>query len=207
MSDDSGRAPEGAPRDDAAIALAWQSAAYRVWYELHGFVDERRDQVVTQHELRAGMGPAEDVPEAVAIGRAQKVVLGVLRARLESEPSLAHRFVAQPGWPWLAKLVAAIRLRELASAKIVQRGARARASFDVSGLARTYHGKALLKSLGFERRKVLEKDELAKLEAACAKIKLTLPRVVEPTTTERFFSGEPAASDTSSDTADTSGDD
>lgn len=187
MSDDTS---QPSPRDAAAIELAWQSAAYRVWYELHGFVDERRDQVVTQHEVRAGMGAPEDVPEAVATGRAQKVVLGLLRARLETEPSLAHRFVAQPGWPWLAKLIAAIRLKELASAKIVQRGARARASFDVSGLARTYHGKALLKSLGFDRRKILEKDELAKLEDACAKIKLTLPRVVEPTTTERFFAGE-----------------
>lgn len=187
MSDETS---QPSPRDAAAIELAWQSAAYRVWYELHGFVDERRDQVVTQHEVRAGMGAPEDVPEAVATGRAQKVVLGLLRARLETEPSLAHRFVAQPGWPWLAKLVAAIRLKELASAKIVQRGARARASFDVSGLARTYHGKALLKSLGFDRRKILEKDELAKLEDACAKIKLTLPRVVEPTTTERFFAGE-----------------
>lgn len=186
-----------APRDATAIELAWQSASYKVWYELHGFVTDRHDQVVTQHELRAGMGPAEDVPEAVATGRAQKIVLGLLRARLEAEPAIAHQFVAQPGWPWLAKLIAAIRLRELASAKIVQRGARARASFDVSGLARTYHGKALLRSLGFERRKVLEKDELAKLEDACAKIKLTLPRVVEPTTTERFFSGEGSSTESS----------
>ncbi len=188
-------AAEKPAADAAAVDLAWRSVAYRVWYELHGFVDERRDQLLTQDEVRAGMGPPEAVPEAVATGRAQKVVLTVLRARLEAEPSLAHRFVAQPGWPWLAKLVAAIRLRELASAKIVQRGARSRASFDVTGLVRTYHGKALLKSLGFERRKVLDKDELATLESACAKIKLTLPRVVEPTTTERFFSGEASTPD------------
>ena len=34
---------------------------------------------------------------------------------------------------------------------------------------------------------MLDKDELAKLVEACAKVKLVLPETVEPTTTERFF--------------------
>ena len=182
--------------DTAELDRTWRSPVYRVWYELHGFVDDGlRDPVLTQHEILAGMGPFEEVADAVATARAQKVVLGLLKARLEAEPPIAHRFVAQPGWPWLAKLIAAVRLKELASARIVQRGARGRASYDCTELVRTYHGKSLMRSLGFERRRVLGKDDLAKLEEACARIKLTLPRVVEPTTTERFFSGDDGTSE------------
>lgn len=182
------------------VTQTWRPVVYKVWYELGGFLDTRVDPILGQPEILAGMGPFEAVADAVAVARAQKVVLGLLKSKLEAEPALAHRFVAQPGWPWLAKLVAAIRLRELAGARIVQRGGRAQASFDCTELVRTYHGRAILRSLGFERRRILTKAELAKLEEACAQIKLTLPRIVEPTTTERFFAaggdgGEAAGDD------------
>ena len=36
-------------------------------------------------------------------------------------------------------------------------------------------------------QRVLDKDELEKLNETCAKVKLVLPETVEPTATERFF--------------------
>lgn len=190
------------------VAQTWKPVVYRVWYELAGFLDDRRDPILSQLEILAGMGPFEPVADAVAVARAQKIVLGLLKSKLEADPALAHRFVAQPGWPWLAKLVALIRLKELAGARIVQRGARAQASFDCTELVRTHHGKALMRSLGFERRKILTKAELAKLEEACAQIKLTLPRIIEPTTTERFFSADAGSGDAADgDSADAAGGD
>lgn len=177
------------------VKLTWRPVVYDVWYELHGFVVDRYDPILTQHEIILGMGAFEAVAQAVAVARAQKVVLSLLKSKLDAEPALAHRFVAQPGWPWLAKLIAIVRLKELAGVRIVQRGARASGTFDCTELVRTYHGKALMRSLGFERRRILSKNELEKLEAACAQIKLTLPRVVEPTTTERFFASSSEEAD------------
>jgi hypothetical protein len=52
----------------------------------------------------------------------------------------------------------------------------------------------LLTDAGLSRQKVLDKDELEKLQGACAKVKLVLPESVEPTTTEAFFDEVIAAS-------------
>ena len=89
--------------------------------------------------------------------------------------------------PLWNQLLTAARIKELARAKIVKKGGRKQLRYDVADLAKTYFGKALLSEAGLARQKVLDKDELDKLTAACAKIKLTLPESTEPTTTEVFF--------------------
>jgi hypothetical protein len=177
--------------DGSRVSDAWQALIGKTHQELSALVDG--DPPITMVELGAAMGAPEDVPEAVIAARAQKALLGLLKSRLEATPSLARVFVAPPSWPWLAKLLAIVRIKELAAARVVLRGKR---GYDVTELAATHHGKRLLDGLGFGRRRMLDKSELAQLEQACNEVKLTLPRVIEPTTTERFFASDTSSSNT-----------
>ena len=130
--------------------------------------------------------PKDTAPELID-GMMQKAVLIMLKSRLDADPSLNLRFQQQVKNPLLQQLLTAARVKELAKARIVKKGGAKKLRYDVSDLAATFYGKQLIKSAGLDRQKVLDKDELAKLQEACAKVKLVLPETVEPTTTERFF--------------------
>jgi hypothetical protein len=147
---------------------------------------ERRPDVITYHELSHAVPDEAPSPE-VLDGMVQKALVVLLKQKLDIEPSLNQRFVAATKVPLWNQLLTAARIKELARARIVKKGGRKQLRYDVADLAKTYFGKALLDEVGLARQKVLDKDELGKLEAACAKIKLTLPQTIEPTTTELFF--------------------
>lgn len=90
--------------------------------------------------------------------------------------------------PLLQQLLTAARIKELSRARIVKKGGRKKLAYDVTDLRATFYGKQLLKTAGLgDRQRVLDKDELEKLNETCAKVKLVLPETVEPTATERFF--------------------
>ncbi len=72
--------------------------------------------------------------------------------------------------------------------RIVRRGGRSGARYDISELAATFYGRKILAGLKFtKRRRVLDAKEFEELKVACARIKLTLPETIELTTTEKFF--------------------
>ena len=127
-------------------------------------------------------------PEAVIDARVQKVILTEIKAKLDADPAWNQTFVAVPEWKILHQLLTAARLRELTRVKIVKRGRTNGVGFGVSELAATFYGRQILGGLGFgKRRLVLDREEFEKVKGEFAKIKLTLPEAVEPTTTERFF--------------------
>ena len=119
-------------------------------------------------------------------------------ASLRARPRFASRWHSVFGSPMpagdealavgIAKVLAASRLKELARVKIIKRGGSGGARYDISDLSATFYGRKILEGLSHDRRrKALTSDEFTALQAACAKIKLTLPEAVEPTTTELFF--------------------
>lgn len=139
-------------------------------------------------ELERRIGPVDDLSEAVVEARAQKAVLGWLRARLEADPAYNRQFVDKTGLGWLDKLLTRARVAELAGTRIVKAGKSSGLRYDISGLGGTYYGRRILDGLGLPRRRTsATKEEYEQIRAACARIKLTLPETVQPTTTERFF--------------------
>lgn len=139
-------------------------------------------------ELERMMGETADLEPAVAEARAQKALLVWVRTRLEADPGFAKSFVDKSGLAWLDKLLTVARLKELASTKIVKAGKSSGLRYDISGLQTTFYGRKILDGLGFAKRRTsATKEEYEQIRAACARIKLTLPETVEPTTTERFF--------------------
>lgn len=139
-------------------------------------------------EIAALPGGGAPAPEAVVDARVQKVILTAIKARLDAEPAWNQAFVATPDWKILHQLLTAARLRELTRVKIVKRGRTSGVGFGVGELARSFYGRQVLDALGFgKRRTMLYRDEFEKVRVEFAKIKLTLPEAVEPTTTERFF--------------------
>lgn len=121
----------------------------------------------------------------------EKALLVLFKRQLASEPSWNQRFRRQTGWDVLDQLLTMVRLQELAAAKITKKGGRgAGLRYDITELVNTYYGKSILEGLGMKRRRVATTEELETLRAALKKIKLELPEVIEPTTTDRFFAGE-----------------
>lgn len=149
-------------------------------------LEERRPEIVTYFELEKAV-PAEAPSPEILDGLVQKALVVLLKQKLDADPSLNQRFKAQTKVPLWNQLLTGARVKELARAKIVKKGGRKQLRYDVADLAKTFFGKALLADAGLARQKVLDKDELEKLQQACAKVKLTLPESVEPTTTEMFF--------------------
>jgi hypothetical protein len=146
---------------------------------------------VQGNELRAMMGPVDGLEPAVVEARAQKAALVWLKTRLQADLRVAHEFRDKTDLPWLDKLLTAARIQELAGVKIAKAGKSGGLRYDVTGLQASWYGRRLLESIGFgKRRSSMTKDEFATLVQACARIGLTLPETVSPTTTERFFSGE-----------------
>ena len=170
---------------------------WKGWPEL---IDEQ-DRIVRQHLLKPRgkfLDTAEIVrtlgkldrstPVAILEARAQKAYVLAVKNHLESEPEQNQKFVDKITLGWLAKLVAATRLRELARVKIIKRGGSGGARYDISDLSATYYGRKILDGLSHDRRRrSLTPEEFTELEKGCAKIKLKLPESVEPTTTELFF--------------------
>ena len=148
---------------------------------------ERWPHVVSRHELMQ-LVAAEAASAELMDGLVQKAILQLMKQRLDEDPALNHKFAPTVKNPLLQQLLVAARIKELAKARIVKKGGRKKLGYDVGDLAQTFYGKQLLDSVGLKRQRVLDGDELAKLMAACDKIKLKLPEAVEPTTTERFFS-------------------
>jgi len=147
---------------------------------------EKRPEIITRFELDHAV-PAEAPSPAILDGQVQKALVILLKQKLDADPSINQRFVATTKVPLWNQLLAAARIKELSRAHIVKKGGRKQLRYDVADLAKTYFGKALLTEAGLARQKVLDKDELDKLQAECAKVKLTLPETIEPTTTEMFF--------------------
>ena len=120
--------------------------------------------------------------------RIEKSILEQLGAKLEEEPELNKGFVATTGWKALDRLLTVARLKELTKVRITKKGGRGTGlRFDITELSNTFFGKKILAGLEFGRRRSLKRDELDKVEAACSKLKLKLPKITEPTTTENFF--------------------
>lgn len=156
-------------------------------YDLYqASLEERRPEIITWFELEKAVPEEAPSPE-ILDGMVQKALVVLLKTKLDADPSLNQRFKASTKVPLWNQLLTGARVKELARAKIVKLGGRKQLRYDVADLVKTFFGKALLADAGLARQKVLDKDELEKLEAACAKVKLVLPQTVEPTTTEMFF--------------------
>ncbi len=141
--------------------------------------------------LKALMGPAEGVPAPVLEARAQKAAMLWLKTQLVADLSFNQKFKDKTGIAWVDKLLTAVRLKELSVVKIGKAKKSGGLRYDVAGLQASWYGRRILESCGFQKRRTsLTREEFATVEAACAKIKLTLPQTVAPTTTERFFAGE-----------------
>ena len=149
-------------------------------------LEERRPEIITWFELEKAV-PNEAPSAEVFDGLAQKALVVLLKQKLDADPSLNQRFKATTKVPLWNQLLTGARVKELARARIVKKGGRKQLRYDVADLAKTFFGKVLLTDAGLRRQTVLDKDELEKLQQACAKVKLVLPESVEPTTTEVFF--------------------
>lgn len=153
---------------------------------------EARPAILEYHELDKAVPETAATPE-ILDAQVQKALVVLLKQKLDADPSLNQRFAASTKVPLWNQLLLAARVKELSRARIVKKSGAKKLRYDVGDLAKTFFGKALLAESGLKRQTVLDGDELAKLEAACAKIKLTLPQTVEPTTTELFFDEDKAA--------------
>ena len=159
---------------------------------------ERKPDIITYFELDNAVPPdgptvgsdaasADAMRRSIVDGQVQKALVILLKQKLDADPAVNQRFLATTKVPLWNQLLAAARIKELARARIVKKGGRKQLRYDVADLAKTYFGKALLTEAGLARQKILDKPELQQLQAACAKVKLTLPETIEPTTTEMFF--------------------
>lgn len=147
---------------------------------------ERRP-IIDADELRKLTGALPEDP-VLADTRVQKALLVSLRDKLAADLQSNQLFPDKTDLPWLDKLLTAARLQELASARIVKSGKRTGLRYDISALASSFYGRKILDGLSFSRRRTkVDPEEFERIEAACAKIKLTLPQSVEPTAAEQFF--------------------
>jgi hypothetical protein len=144
-------------------------------------------EVITFYELDKAVPETAPSPE-VLDGLCQKALAQLLKAKLDADPSLNLRFKATTNVLLWNQLLTAARVKELAKARIVKKGGKKQLRYDVGDLAKTFFGKAILEDAGLKRQKVLDKEELERLTASCAKVNLSLPETVEPTATEVFFS-------------------
>ncbi len=147
---------------------------------------QKPPEFITNLELDKAV-PEKAASADVLDGQIQKALVLLIKAKLDADPSAKQRFLATTKVPLWNQLLVAARVKELARSRIVKKGGRKQLRYDVADLAKTFFGKALLTEAGLQRQTVLDKDELDKLHAACAKIKLTRPETIEPTTTEVFF--------------------
>ncbi|MEO1267822.1 MAG: hypothetical protein AAFX99_06965 [Myxococcota bacterium] len=147
-----------------------------------------------ESDLLALTGDLSTLPGPVADARAQKAAVVWVKRTLDKEPSHNRWWRSKTNIGWLDKLLTVARLKELANTRIVKVGKKSGLRYDIAGLGQTFYGRKILKGLGFSRQRTrATKEEFARIQQACAKIKLRLPETVEPTTTERFFNPPPQA--------------
>ncbi len=137
----------------------------------------------------------KDAPTPIKEARIQKAMMLEIKSRLDKNLAYNQKFKDRTDWNWLNKLLTAARVKELAGARIVVKGRRSGMGYDITELVRGYYGRRILQGLNFNvsRRKVANKEEFESIQAACSKIKLKLPEVIQPTTTETFFEPERGA--------------
>lgn len=143
---------------------------------------------LTADDVSKRVEPGEEA-EAVLDARIQKALLTLVKERLDAHPEWNQRFKPTTDWKVLNQLLTLARLKELTRVQIVKKGrSSGGAGYDVDELSRTFYGRQVLDGLGISnRRRILNKTEFDKVRAEFAKIKLTLPEAVEPTTTEKYF--------------------
>lgn len=156
------------------------------WAQLQTWLDD--DEVpFGAHDVRNAVGVVESEDDAVVGARVQRALLGTLKSHLDATPDLNKSFKKSTGVKIVDQLLTAARLKELLAAKIVKRGG-SKLRIDCGELAATFYGRQVMTGLGIaKRRTILDRGEYDQVAAEFAKIKLTLPELIEPTTTERFF--------------------
>lgn len=140
-------------------------------------------------EIVAGMPPTgNDEDDARHLVMALlKRILELVKAGKLSPGSFDLEIVkGLPAWQPLAKVILATRVDELRRCKVVRSGKK----IDIANLKATSIGKALAQQLGFDRRSLLTREEYEMLEKQIARLNFTPPVIVEPTSTERFFSDQ-----------------
>ena len=158
------------------------------WAQLQTWLDDT--PTFRAPELEAAVGVVDSSDDAVIGARVQRALLGLIKSELDAQPSWNQSFKKSTGVKIVDQLLTAARLKELLAAKIVKRGG-AKMRVDCSELGETYYGRQVMTGLGLSKqRKILDRAEYDKVAAEFAKIKLTLPELIEPTTTERFFGGD-----------------
>lgn len=134
---------------------------------------------------------ASEAAEAVLDARIQKSILLLIKERLDANPAENQRFKETTDWKILNQLLAAARLKELMKVKIAKVGKASGLRYHVTELGNSFYGRKVLTALGFSKQRYsLTKEEFERVHLEFQKIKLSLPEAVEPTTTEKFFSGE-----------------
>ncbi len=143
---------------------------------------------LSESDLIALTGDVSALPDAIAQARAQKAALIWVKKKLDEDASHNRWFKDKSDIAWLNKLLTAARIKELATTKIAKVGKKSGLRYDIAGLGQTFYGRKILDGLGFSHRRTrVDKSEFARIQQACAKIRLRLPQTVEPTTTERYF--------------------
>jgi len=158
------------------------------WGQLQTWLDD--ESPLRADELEAEVGLVDSTDDAVVSARVQRQLLLMMKARLEANPSLNQDFKKSTGVKIVDQMLTVARVRELLGAKIVKRGGK-QMRVDCSELGETYYGRLVMTGLGLSKqRKILDRAEYDKVAGEFTKIKLTLPELIEPTTTERFFGGD-----------------
>lgn len=168
-------------------------AAAQKWVErIQGVAAQRRPWLLKVDQLTALMGPCDGLEGSLLEARAQKAALLFVKQQLSGNLAYNLKFRAKTGIGWLDRLLTAARLKELSRVKIVKAGKSSGLRYNISELSSSWYGQKILEGLSFSRRRTsVTRDEFERIQQACAAIKLTLPEVVEPTTTERFFAETP----------------
>ncbi|MEZ4370348.1 MAG: hypothetical protein R3B07_05965 [Polyangiaceae bacterium] len=171
--------------------MSLEESLQRVQRALHPCLKEAWPPLLEESEIRAKLGSVRGLDATLLQARVEKAAMTALTTKLESEPLTLNRFVDKPPLKWVAAVVTRARLLELSRVHIVRRASRVSKGYDISELAGSYYGRQVLGKLSFSnRRRVVDADEMATIKQAFAGIKLTLPEVVERTTTEKFFDPE-----------------
>ena len=171
--------------------LNWEAMSFYDEEE-NDWVDDGflRDAKITRERLEKIFDDeSSDLNAKMIAVRVEKEILGRTKKLLQEHPERNLDFEEKTDWKALNQILTVFRLKELSQVKITKKGGRGKGlRFDATELSRTFFGKKILKGLGLTRRRVLQADELEKVKQDCARLKLTLPEIVEPTTTEKFFS-------------------
>ncbi len=166
-----------------------KSKAYEMLETVNCFVKNYRDHYHIEDLLDRTADIAPDAVDGIIEASLQKALLTIIKSELDENLSANQKFNDKTDWNWLNRLLTTARLKELASVKIIVKGRRTGMGYEIIELVRSHYGRNILKSLNFNvsQRRVVSKDEFKTIQDACAKIKLTLPEVIKPTTTECFF--------------------